>query len=47
MFGFNVPALRCYEKCGFQREGLLKQEMYREGKYHDVVMLGLIRPTEE
>ena len=47
VFGFNVPALRCYEKCGFQREGLLKQEMYREGKYHDVVMLGLIRPTEE
>lgn len=40
---FNAPAIRCYEKCGFEREGVLKSEVFREGKYHDVVMLGLIR----
>ena len=43
VFGFNEAALRCYEKCGFQREGLLRQEMYREGAYHDGVVLGLIK----
>lgn len=47
VFDFNEAALRCYEKCGFIREGLLKQEIYREGAYHDVVMMGLIRNTEE
>ncbi len=47
VFDFNEPALRCYAACGFQREGLLRQEMYREGAYHDVVILGLIRNTEE
>lgn len=47
VFDFNAPALRCYEKCGFQREGLLKQEMYREGAYHDIVVMGLLKKTEE
>ena len=47
VFDFNEPALRCYEKCGFVREGLLKQEIYREGAYHDVVMMGLIKKTED
>ncbi|MBR3108129.1 MAG: GNAT family N-acetyltransferase [Clostridia bacterium] len=39
VFDFNEAALRCYEKCGFTREGVLKQEIYREGAYHDVVSL--------
>ena len=47
VFAFNEGALRCYEKCGFEREGLLKEEIYREGAYHDVVMMGLRRKTEE
>ena len=47
VFDFNEAALRCYEACGFEREGLLRQEMYREGAYHDVVVLGLIKDAEE
>ena len=46
VFGFNAPALRCYEKCGFQKEAVLKKEMYREGKYHDVIVLSLFRDGE-
>lgn len=41
VFDFNQAALKCYEKCGFQREGCLKQELYREGAYHDVILLAL------
>ncbi len=47
VFDFNVPALRCYEKCGFVREGVLQKEIYREGAYHDVVQLCLFRHPEE
>ena len=47
VFDFNEAALRCYEKCGFRREGLLKEEMFREGAYHDVAVLGLIEHTME
>lgn len=39
VFDFNAPALRCYEKCGFAREGVLKNELFREGAYHDVIAL--------
>ena len=47
VFDFNVPALRCYEKCGFVREGVLKQEMFRDGAYHDVILMALFRQAEE
>ncbi len=43
VIAFNQPALRCYEKCGFVREGVLKSEVFRQGEYHDVVMLGKMR----
>lgn len=47
VFDFNEPAKRCYEKCGFIIEGLLRDEIYREGKYHDVTVMSLIRDTED
>ena len=39
---FNGQALNCYEKCGFEREGILKKEVFREGRYHDVIVLGRV-----
>lgn len=42
VFDFNVAALRCYEKNGFTREGLCRSEVFRGGKYHDVVVMGLM-----
>lgn len=47
VFDFNRQALRCYEKCGFQAEGRLQKEIYREGAYHDVVQMCLFRDMEE
>lgn len=41
VFSFNLQAIACYEKCGFVKEGLFKQELWRDGAYHDVVALGL------
>ena len=39
VFDFNQAALRCYEKCGFVREGVLRKEMFRDGAYHDVILM--------
>lgn len=47
VFDFNEAALRCYQKCGFETEGVLKREIYREGRYHDVVCMALFRGEEE
>ena len=43
VYSFNKRAMRCYEKCGFIREGVLRQEIYREGRYHDDIVMGLLR----
>lgn len=40
VFAFNRPAIRCYEANGFVREGLLRQEVFRDGEYRDVVVMG-------
>lgn len=45
VFAFNEPALRCYEGCGFEREGLLKAELWRDGQYQDVVILSKLLGT--
>ncbi len=39
----NHRAIRLYEKVGFQREGL-KRENYlgEDGKYHDEIIMGIL-----
>jgi len=39
----NAAALRVYEKCGFQREGVLREAAHIDGKLVDLVILGLLR----
>jgi RimJ/RimL family protein N-acetyltransferase len=35
--------IRAYEKAGFRKEGVLRQQMYREGRYWDLVAMGILR----
>jgi RimJ/RimL family protein N-acetyltransferase len=43
----NERALRCYEACGFRREGLLREDEYTNGRYQDIVAMGLLRSEWE
>jgi len=43
VYSFNERAIKCYEKCGFKKEGVLRQEIFRDGKYHDTIILGILR----
>lgn len=36
-------AVRSYEKGGFVREGILRQETFRNNQYYDVVRMGILR----
>ena len=36
---YNTAALRCYKKAGFVREGVLLQDIVRNGHYYDAVRL--------
>lgn len=39
----NTRAIRIYEDAGFQREGLLVDEFFSDGRYHDVVRMCLFQ----
>lgn len=45
VFSFNKRAIHCYEKCGFHIEATLKDELFRDGRYHDI--LRMVRFREE
>ena len=43
VYSLNPRAIRSYEKVGFVQEGVLRQEVYRNGGYYDVICMGLLR----
>ncbi|MDF2520434.1 MAG: acetyltransferase [Clostridia bacterium] len=43
VYSFNERAVKSYEKCGFAREGVLRQEIFRDGKYHDEYIMGILK----
>lgn len=43
----NARAIRSYEKAGFQREGLLREDVCIGGEYRDIVWMAAINPDIE
>jgi putative acetyltransferase len=41
----NEPAIRLYERFGFEREGTLRQDAFREGRYVDSYVMARLRPA--
>ena len=41
--GNNPRAIKAYQKAGFQKEGLLKEEDYFNGEFVDCVRFGILR----
>lgn len=39
----NVRGRRCYEKCGFVEEGVLRQHRFVEGRFGDTVVMSILR----
>ncbi|WP_297406075.1 GNAT family protein [uncultured Cetobacterium sp.] len=42
-FEFNDAARACYDAVGFKPEGINRQEIYRYGRYSDVITMGMFR----
>lgn len=47
VYSFNIRAIKCYEKIGFKKEGCLRKEIFRSGKYHDILLYGMLRDELE
>jgi RimJ/RimL family protein N-acetyltransferase len=43
VFKTNIRAIRSYEKIGFVKEGLLRKAAHIDGKYLDIVVMGILR----
>jgi RimJ/RimL family protein N-acetyltransferase len=43
VFENNPGAIRLYEKAGFMHEGCLRQAEYQQGKFLDVLVMGILR----
>ncbi len=43
----NERGIRCYEKCGFQREGVLRSHRLRYGAPLDMIVMGVLREDWE
>ncbi len=43
VYASHKTAIRIYEKAGFEIEGNFKDELYRDGEYHDRVVMGITR----
>ncbi len=43
VLAWNTPAQRSYEKVGFVVEGRLRDDVYFDGRYHDQLVMGILR----
>ena len=43
VYEFNERAIRVYQKVGFRPEGRLRQDTYRDGRYWDTLVMGVLR----
>jgi RimJ/RimL family protein N-acetyltransferase len=43
VFSYNERAIKLYEKLGFQREGVYRESIQRDGRRYDTYLYGLLR----
>jgi RimJ/RimL family protein N-acetyltransferase len=47
VYEFNERGIRTYERVGFQKEGVLRQETFREGRYWNTLLMAILREEWE
>lgn len=43
VFEYNVHAIRSYEKVGFIKEGLFKQDVCIDNKFYNIIFMGILK----
>ncbi len=42
VYSYNERAIHLYERLGFQREGVYREFLLRDGQYHDMYQYGIL-----
>lgn len=42
-YSFNQRAIKSFEKCGYRIEGILRKEVFKNGRYYDKIAMGILR----
>lgn len=43
VFAYNARAIRAYDKIGFVEEGRERQILFRDGTYHDIIIMSILQ----
>jgi len=43
VFSKNIGAIKCYQKCGFKKEGIKRKACFKKGKFYDLILMSLIK----
>jgi RimJ/RimL family protein N-acetyltransferase len=43
----NIGGIRAYEKAGFKKEGIMRDACFRDGEFHDKIMMSILRDERE
>jgi len=43
VFAFNLKAISLYKKIGFKQEGIAREFAFREGSWHDLLHMGILK----
>ncbi|ASN06484.1 GNAT family N-acetyltransferase [Virgibacillus necropolis] len=43
VFAYNERAIKAYEKLGFKREGIVRDELFYDGEFHDSILMGVLK----
>jgi RimJ/RimL family protein N-acetyltransferase len=43
VYAHNLAGISAYTRAGFQQEGVLREHYYRDGRYYDVILMGILR----
>lgn len=39
----NLPSVKMHEKCGYKQEGVLRKSVFKDGVYHDQILMSILR----
>lgn len=40
---YNIASQRVREKCGFKKEGILRERVYKNGKFHNIIVWSILK----